>query len=212
MKWLIILAIFLITPRCDALDISLVTFNYHEPGTMRIKYTGIKKAIMNEARDFLEDEWRNDAQIYLNNGQISFSQYNLSLRHLAHVRTLYGLRGRWWQRPWFKNLPPNKGGAPPERTYTVGRQGDLIDLGFAKINENFKFRFKEYKKQITKDWNFKFSPRFTGNTTDIISKASGLFTLTYYARRRKRFRIIFEIGYKKSLQEFIEFRIEILNL
>jgi len=200
-----------LTP-CQALDVDSVTFDYHDPGSLRIRYTGIKKAILDEARDFLEDEWRSDAETYLNSGQISFSQFNSSMRHLNYVRTLYGLRGRWWQRPWFKNLPPSKGGAARLRTYTVGRQGDLIDLGFAKITENFKFRFKEYETQVTRHWKFKFSPSVTGNTTDIISKALARFSLTYYARRARTLRITLEVGYSVKLENYFEFRIEMFNL
>lgn len=197
---------------CDALDINLVTFNYHMPGSLKISYTEIRGAIINEARDFLEDEWRSNTKTLYNDGQISFSQYSSSLQHLKNIHDEYGLNGMWWQRKWFQSLTIKKGGAPPVLRHTIGRSGDVINLGIAKINENFKFRFKEYSTYLTREWRFKFSPSITGNTTDIISKAVVVFTLDYYVRRRKFLRISFQAGYSVSLENFIEFRIEMFKL
>lgn len=202
----------LTTASCNAFDIESITFDYYAPGSLRIKYTGIRRAIIDEARDLLEDEWRSDAETLFNGRQISLSQYNSSLRRLNLVRSEYGLRGRWWERTWFQSHPYNKGGAPPTKQYVVGRTGDILDLGFAKINENFKFRFKEYNANITNEWKFKFSPQITGNTNDIISKVTCLFIFDYYIRNRRFFRFIIEAGYRKRLKKFIEFRIEIFNL
>lgn len=200
------------TTQCRALDIENVTFDYYISGTLRIKYTGIKKAIIDEARDLLEDEWRSDANTLYNSGQISLSQHKNSMRRLEDVRYRYGLNGVWWERRWYHNLSIGMGGAPKTIQHTVGRTGDIIDLGIAKINENFKFRFKEYEQQITREWKFKFSPSVTGNTTDIISKATITLIFDNYIRGRKFLRFALQVGYSVNIENFVEFRIEIFNL
>jgi len=212
MRYLIAFVLVLIVSSCEAFELKDVTYNYYEPGSLRIKYTGIRKVIIDEIRDFFEDEWRSDAEQLFNGGQISLSQYRLSMNQLRWTRQQYGINGLWWERPWYLNLPPDKGGAPLTRNYTVGRTGDIIDLGIAKINENFKFKFKEYSTDITNEWHFRFKPQVTGNTNDIISTATASFVFEYSLRRQKIFRLTMLGGYRKKLKEFIEFRIEMLNL
>jgi hypothetical protein len=209
---IIILAILLAATNCYAINLDHITYNYHVRGSLKIKYTGLKKIIVDEVRDLFEDEWRSDAETYFNGGQISFSQYRTSLRRLAVVRQHYGLNGGWWERNWFHSLPPHKGGAPPPVFFVVGRTGDIIDLGFARVNENFRFKFKEYTADINNEWRFKFRPRLTGNTTDIVSKATVSFFFEYSVKKKKVFKLVIEAGYRKRLREFIEFRIEMFNL
>ena len=209
---IIILVMFLTASSCSALDIEDVTFNYHAPGTLKIKYTGVYKVFIDEVREFLEDEWRSDTNTFFYDRQISLSQHSNSMLRLAETRKNYGLNGCWWLRPWFQNLPSDKGGVPRRKTFVVGREGDIIDLGIARIDENFRFQFKEYRATITRNWKFKFAPHLTGNTNDFISRASASFIFEYFVRKKRVFRFTVELGYKTRLNEFIEFRIEMFNL
>jgi len=212
MRLAIALVILLAASSCEALELKDVTFNYYPSGSLKFKYTGIKKVIIDEVRDTLEDEWRSDAETLFNSGQISLSQYRYSLLRLSWTRQHYGMNGYWWERPWYESRPPNKGGAPRPQSFTIGRTGDFIDLGFARVNENFKFKFKEYSTDITRNWKFKFRPHVTGNTNDIISTATVSFVFIYSSIGRRRFRFTIQTGYRKRLNEFVEFRIEMFNL
>jgi len=212
MRLAIILAILLAASSCEALELKHVTHNYSVPGSLKIKYTGIKKIVIDEARDFLEDEWRSDADTFFNGGQISLSQHRTSMRRLSFIKFQYGINGNWWTRAWFHSLPINKGGAPPLQRVTIGRTGDIINLGIGRVNENFRFKFKEYSANISNKWSFRFRPQITGNTTDIISRAIASFVFEYSSRGLRLARFSIEIGYKKRLREFVEFRIEMLNL
>jgi len=209
---IIILVILLTTSSCEAFEPEHVTYGYHSPGSLKIKYTGIKRVIIDEVKDLLEDEWRSDAAILFNSGDISLSQFRFSMLQLIWTRQQYGMNGYWWDRPWYDSRLPDKGGANRPQIYIVGRTGDIIDLGFARVNENFKFKLKEYSKDLTRSWKFRFKPRITFNTNDIVSAATISFSLQYSRLGVRRFRFTIQTGYKKRLNEFVEFRIEMFNL
>jgi len=212
MKALIIFLLLFTALPCRALELESVLFNYKAPGSVKIKYTGLKRVIIDEIREVLEDEWKRDANLLFRTGDISFSQYRASMLRLSSVKKQYGLNGNWWTRGWYHSLMPKNNGAPYTKKYTVGRMGDIIDLGIAKVNENFRFKFKEYSTDISNRWHFRFKPQVTGNTKNIISRATVSFIFEYSVRKCKLAILTLEVGYKRRFREFVELRIEMLNL
>ena len=210
--FIILVLILLIASPCEALEPATVIFNYNAPGTIKLKYTGIKRVILDEARDLLENEWKRDANLLFKTGSISISQYKLSLQQLRFVKGQYGLNDNWWTRRWYESFTIQNGGAPRRQTYIVGRVGDIINLGIAKVDENFRFKFKEYDTDITNEWHFKFKPRLVGDTKYIISRASISFIFEYSKRRRRQLSISLRLGYNRKLREFITLEIELLSL
>lgn len=209
---IIIFVILLTTSNCEGFEPKHVTYNYYSPGSLRVRYTGIKRVILDEVRDFLENEWSSNAAILFNSGDISLSQFRLSMLQLSWTHQQYGMNGHWWERPWYESRLPDKNGAPKPQSYTIGRTGDIINIGFIRVNENFRFKLKQYRKNLSRRWKFKFKPRITFNTNDIVSAATASFIFTYYHLMIRRFRFEIQVGYRRGIKEFVEFRIEMLNL
>jgi hypothetical protein len=211
-KLIIVLLILFTAELCQAFDIEPVLYNYYEPGSLKIKYTGLRRLIIDESVDFLSNEFIDNYEEQLINGKISFYNYKENILRLNSGIEHNGLNGYWWQRSWYKSRSTKFGGAPATINFTQGRTSDIIDLGIAKVNENFKFKLKEYETDITDRWGFKFIPQITSSTAEIITKASASVLFEYSLRGIKILTITIEAGYKVKIKEFIEFRIEIFNL
>ena len=76
--------------------------------------------------------------------------------------------------------------------------------------ENFHI-WREAKQAISEEDRFSVCVEIARHP-DIISKATVLFIFDYLIRGVKIFRFIIEAGFKKRLDRFIEFRIEMFNL
>lgn len=197
---------------CFCFNVNHVTYDHQIPGSIMIEYTGIKKILRNETEDFLVDEWCERLETDYFFDIISLDQYKSGREHIVNFISDHRTEGVWWERNWWHSRPPDKGGAPHPRYFIVGRTGDFIDIGIARLNQDFKFKFKEYKADLTNRWKFKFKPRVTFSTKDIVSSATCVFSFTYYFKKIRRFRFIITTGYKKRLDCFLSFRIEMLNL
>ena len=190
-----------------------VTYEWaHIPGSISIDYTGVRKVIIRETIDFLSSEWTDRTSFLFNEGEITYEEYRSSLTHLYRTVTESKLNGKYWERDWWHSLPPDKGGAKHLRHYVVGRTGDFIDLGIAHLNQDFKFKLKEYRKNLSNEWKFKFKPHIVFSSSKWIRVATCSFSFTYTRRNIRRFRFILTAGYKRDLDGFAQLTIEMLNI
>lgn len=196
---LILLFMILMVSSAYGFNIDHVTFN-DKP--YRIEYTGVLGALIDEYESLLEKEWRNELQARYYAGIYDDAelthQSKLAVEMFADARY-----GQWWNRSFEASLDS----APRVQLYISGPSRDILDLGFARITNKFKFKLKEYEVDIAgsyapggflkSGWKFKFSP-----SVDVSIKhpwlrsVSARFRFTWVQRGRSTIKIDVHVGYK----------------
>ena len=157
--FIILLLVLMSTQNAYGFNINHVTYN---EGPYRIEYTGILGALIDEYKSQLTRQWRRELNHRYQIGVYSNIELSLKLNESQVIFDICS-SGNWWSRNWTESLES----APREKIIISGPKGDIINLGFARITNKWKFKLKEYETDIiggyTVDkiftgWKFKFSP------------------------------------------------------
>lgn len=194
---LFILIILYTAPVCADDFTKHVTLRYHPPGSLRIDYSGLRGFIYDQGvsqlhslhRDYLEAIYNDPLKIRKKRWLMNQHQYELDNG------------GKWWDRKWFYSLEAYRGGAPILSIYRLGPpKYNLIDIKFAYLTNDFKFKLREYKINITKaldtieisrlyNWDLRIKPSLRFSTSEIIRLARLSFIFEYSHRSDKLFLI-----------------------
>lgn len=207
--------------RADDSFLRETTWNRMRSGD-RIAYTGLYGAILEEAGDYALGIWKDTIELMYNHGVITCAEYYRSYVDMS-IALSECRNGRWWERSFFDSFPVEKGGAPwPGTTYYHGPKNDIVDLGFARITNNFKFKLKEFtltivgefdeeNKRFKEDgWRFKCSPSLSTGSTSINSLMVRT-SYTYYIRDRDLVRLELILGYSRRQRGVLFFQFTLLR-
>lgn len=198
MKALLILLLLMLTPAAYGFNIDHVTFN---KGPYRIEYTGIWGALIDEYESILTKEWNNELHLRYQAGL--YDEVELSIRQREAAYVFAAARyGNWWQRSWRESLVS----APRKQVIISGPTRDIMDLGFARITNKWKFKLKEYETEIVgkhtghsqlfTGWKFKFSPTVDVSIRSPFVRSAALrFRFTWIELDLQLVRIDINAGY-----------------
>lgn len=207
--------------RADDSFIKETTWNRMEPGD-RIVYTGIPGVAFEEFGDYAYGMWKDNVELRYEHGMMSCAEYYRAYSTMS-VLISETRNGKWWERSCFDSFPVEKGGARwPGNTYYCGPRDDILDLGFARVTNTFKFKLKEFtatiagefdeeKRRFKEDgWRFKCSPSLSTGTTTINSIMVRT-SYTYFIRERDLVRLEMLVGYTKRQRGIIFFQFTLLR-
>jgi len=186
---------------------SHVTFQKHPPGSVRIKYGGVRSPIYNGAHKYLKDLWEDNYLERYEYGQIDYFELNKNLQTINDEMQDNKNGGKWWERKWRCSLNAKLGGAPKYPIVThIGQTTIILNTPIFSLSNSFKFEFKEFKATIDckaddpfgfganynfsgYGWEFKISPKIKfglsktiRNLGNFIRKASFWLTTTYFIK------------------------------
>ena len=179
--WFNLIFILLLIPTHSFADFTdHVTLTHYPPGSFKIKYSGVRGFLINQIKSQLWNLHSDYLDIY---HPFDNDFRTRSKRELVFVQRELDTGGAWCLRRWWESFPPDKGGAPKGiTTFYVGRKKIVLDIGFAYITPDFKFRLRQYVVDITKpkaasSWKMKIRPSLRFSLAEIISwvKISVLF-------------------------------------
>ncbi len=200
----LLLFLFVCLP-CNAEEYGLlkhVTLKEYPSGSFVVKYGGLEGLVRTQLTNYFH-VWHRDS--------IQFRYYNRPLKARAELIEM-GYRqsdvdngGAWFKRDWWDSLPEEKGGAPryPIRVFR-GPTGNLIDVGFAYLTADFRFKWRQYEINLTEaldpvsdpgtnsvserayQWRLRVKPHASFSTSDIIRQVRlGLFFEQFHKRIKR---------------------------
>lgn len=182
----------------DDCFLKAVTLKKYPPGSLIVRYGGVKGRIIDEASKRAGDIW--ESQIQLENP--TYLGYLAAKREMSFAYDDMNAGGQWWKRDWWWSLEEEDGGAPRIPIFVIkGLSHDLIRLGPIYVNNKFKFKLREYDFDITSRrsfyyWHFKIKPKAKLSLKHIIKEARLGLTFTLLHRGLKLLAIELYAGYK----------------
>jgi hypothetical protein len=132
-----------------------VTFNAPQPpGSVQIRYGGLRGLFVDELESQLTNFWIDRIQLNISYSPI-WDQAE-PYENLANFLTDTKRGGRWWERAWYYSRLPEKGGAPHPRVYNLDHVA--VDLWLFEINSKFGIKAKEFSFSLHSDGRF-LTPR-----------------------------------------------------
>jgi hypothetical protein len=200
--WLIcILALFGLANQSRGNDdwLNHVTFNVEKPqGSCLIKYGGIEGLVRDEVKRQLFNLWIDYNKTLYQQEVIDFDRYRVLNERVLMSALNADVVGLWWQRRWFESIGPP---TPPE-IFLVGNHEDVMDLGFVKVNSQFKVKLEEfevdlYSRKPEHRWEMKVRPSLSVGSRNFFSYAEMRLAWIYRCREKKWVDIQIAAGYRQ---------------
>lgn len=147
MRWLLLLGILLFTAPCQA-EYKEIGFAKYPPGSLRIRYGGPYKTVVEYTRSYLRDVWGDFFYQRWNYGLIDYDEYQDSVTRIDNEMTDMDNGGRWWERRWYESFEEKNGGAPTPTYHYIGTTILLADLCIFTLSNDLSFKIKKIERTI----------------------------------------------------------------
>jgi len=187
--------------------IDQTTFNApHPPGSVIIRYGGLRGLFVDEAESQLTNLWVDRIKLTLPYTSIWDEQEPYTT--LGNFVTDNRKGGRWWERSWDFSRTPEKGGAQHPRVYDM----DRVTLSFwlFQMNSKFKLKVRELSFSLHSErrfknsdgprdhWRLKVRPQLTLGPPYGVRRASISLVFEWYLNRVKTWEFEFYLRYKEK--------------
>ncbi len=196
--WLTIILVLLIHTNaiacngCSSQNSLLRAVSPADPARYRVIYTGLKGLLIDEYVRAVSRKWSDDIERYYTNGAIDENGADAGYKLLNDYRQDYAANNYADKRKAWWHYLDDWG---PIETYYTGKSGDVLDFGPFRVNNKFRFKFKEYEAKLGSKWDYKFRPivRVTSKLPLIRSIATG-HQFTYKRHGKKILRVLVAFG------------------
>lgn len=176
-----------------------VTYDVPQPaGSVIIKYGGLEGLVREECQKQLFNLWAGYNRTLYQLEVIDFDEYRALCEQVQISAMSVDSVGLWWERRWYESIGP----PTCPRTYYAGTQGDILNLGFVRVNSKFRVKLEEYKVELysrrrENRWDLKIRPSLSVGSRNFFQYCEMRFIWCYLRRERKWIDFQIAAGYRQ---------------
>lgn len=115
------------------------------PGSVQLRYAGLKGHVMDRFVNRFRSEWRKEIQNRYDEGVLTDEEYSRAIGVAYQTIHDHEAGGRWWERAWWDSLPASKGGAPDEPVvFTEGQRVTILSVGPLALHNDLRVRVRDF--------------------------------------------------------------------